>query len=48
MADSEKKVRTSGEAPRVSEPGTTLPTVNVATEKAEPPKAALPAFVYVA
>lgn len=41
MSDGEK-ARTSGE---VSRPEQTLPTVNPAAEKAEPPKAALhPAF----
>jgi hypothetical protein len=47
MSDMEKKARLSGESPRVSEPGNTLPTVNVATEKPEPPKAALHPSVYV-
>jgi hypothetical protein len=47
MADNEKKERISGESPRLAEPSTTLPTVNVATEKAEPPKAALHPAVYV-
>lgn len=45
MSDMEKKARLSGESPRVSEPNTILPTVNVPAEKPEPPKAALhPAF----
>jgi hypothetical protein len=45
MSDIEKKARMSGESPRISEPYATLPTVNVAAEKPEPPKAALhPAF----
>jgi hypothetical protein len=45
MSDIEKKARLSGESPRASEPNTTLPTVNAATEKPEPPEAALhPAF----
>jgi hypothetical protein len=47
MADNEKKERMSGESPRIAEPSTTLPTVNVSTEKAEPPKAALHPAVYV-
>ena len=47
MADSEKKERLSGESPRHSEPSTILPTVNVATEKPEPPKAALHPAAYV-
>jgi hypothetical protein len=47
MSDVEKKARLSGESPRVSEPSTILPTVNVATEKPEPPKAALHPAAYV-
>lgn len=47
MADTEKKVRLSGESPRVTEPGTTLPSVNVAAEKPEPPKSSLHPSVYV-
>lgn len=47
MADNEKKERLSGESTRISEPNTTLPTVNVLTEKAEPPKAALHPAAYV-
>jgi hypothetical protein len=43
----EKKARLSGESPRVSEPSNTLPTVNIATEKPEPPKPALHPSVYV-
>lgn len=45
MADAEKKVRVSGEQQRPAEP--TLPTVNPAAEKSEPPKAALHPAVYV-
>lgn len=45
MSESEKKVRVSGEQPRPVEP--VLPTVNPATEKTEPPKAALHPAVYV-
>lgn len=51
MADAEKKVRTSGEAPRVTEPNTILPTVNVATEKQpeqKPDDGLHPAFYVVA
>ena len=47
MADNEKKERLSGESPRLSEPTSTLPTVNVTTEKQEPPKAALHPAAYV-
>jgi len=48
MSDVEKKARLSGESLRVSEPNTTLPTVNVTAEKPEPPKAALhPAFYVI-
>jgi hypothetical protein len=47
MADNEKKERMSGESPRIAEPSTTLPTVNVTTEKAEPPKPALHPAAYV-
>jgi hypothetical protein len=47
MNDMEKKARLSGESPRISEPNNTLPIVNVATEKPEPPKAALHPSVYV-
>ena len=47
MSDVEKKARLSGESPRVSEPSTTLPTVNVVSEKPEPPKAALHSAFYV-
>ena len=47
MSDMEKKARLSGESPRVSEPSNILPTVNVATEKPEPPKAALHPSIYV-
>ena len=47
MADIEKKERYSGESPRHSEPSTVLPTINVATEKPEPPKAALHPAAYV-
>lgn len=47
MADTEKKERLSGESPRHAEPSTVLPTINVATEKAEPPKAALHPAAYV-
>ena len=46
MADSEKKVRVSGEQQRPVE-ASTLPTVNPATEKPEPPKQALHPAVYV-
>jgi len=45
MSDTEKKARLSGESPRVAEPAMALPTVDVATEKSEPPKPTLhPAF----
>src|SRR5437763_14993733 len=47
MGDTEKKARLSGESPRISEPNATLPTVGVATEKPEPPTAALHPAVYV-
>jgi len=47
MSDMEKKARLSGEGPGVSEPRNILPTVNVGTEKPEPPKAALHPSVYV-
>ena len=47
MADTEKKERLSGESPRHSEPSTVLPTVDVATEKVEPTKAALHPAAYV-
>ena len=47
MSDMEKKARLSGESPRVSEPSNILPTVNVATEKPEPPKASLHPSIYV-
>ena len=48
MGDIEKKARLSGEQTRGSEPATILPTVNVSTEKPEPPKSALhPAFYVV-
>ena len=49
MNETEKKARLSGESPRVAEPSNTIsmPTVNVATEKPEPPKAALHPAAYV-
>jgi len=48
MSEAEKsKVRLSGESPRVTEPATTLPTVNVAVEKQEPPKATFHPALYV-
>jgi hypothetical protein len=45
----EEKTRTSGEAPREPQASTgpILPTVNPEVEKAQPPKAAIPSFVYV-
>lgn len=46
MADSEKKVRVSGEQQRPVEMSM-LPTVNPAAEKPEAPKAALHPAVYV-
>jgi hypothetical protein len=47
MSDMEKKARLSGESPRASEPSSILPTVNITTEKPEPPKAALHPSVYI-
>jgi hypothetical protein len=47
MSDMEKKARLSGDSPRASEPSNILPTVNVAIEKPEPPKAALHPSVYI-
>ncbi|KAK4946376.1 hypothetical protein LTR10_014574 [Elasticomyces elasticus] len=47
MADIEKKARLSGEQNRAAEPTTTLPTVNVATEKTTAPTAALHPALYV-
>jgi hypothetical protein len=43
----EEKTRTSGEAPREQASGPILPTVNPDMEKTQPPKAAIPSFVYV-
>lgn len=43
----EEKTRTSGESPREQASGPVLPTVNPEVEKAQPPKAAIPSFVYV-
>ena len=45
MSGTEEKQRLSGDSPRNGEASQVLPTVNPATEKPEPPKAALhPAF----
>jgi hypothetical protein len=44
MSSEGEKVRTSGE---VSRPEPTLPTVNPAAEKSQPPKAALHPAIYV-
>jgi len=43
----EEKTRTSGELPREQTSGPILPTVNPEAEKTQPPKAAIPSFVYV-
>ncbi|OIW27387.1 TPT-domain-containing protein [Coniochaeta ligniaria NRRL 30616] len=43
----EEKTRTSGESPREQTSGPILPTVNPEAEKVQPPKAAIPSFVYV-
>ncbi|KAH8907009.1 triose-phosphate transporter [Coniochaeta sp. PMI_546] len=43
----EEKTRTSGESPREQTNGPILPTVNPEVEKVQPPKAAIPSFVYV-
>ena len=43
----EEKTRTSGELPREQTNGPILPTVNPEAEKTQPPKAAIPSFVYV-
>lgn len=45
---SEEKVRTSGERERAEAEAEVLPTVNPAVAKAEPPKSAVPAAVYIA
>ncbi|KAB5585826.1 triose-phosphate transporter family-domain-containing protein [Coniochaeta sp. 2T2.1] len=45
----EEKTRTSGDSPREQQTtgGPILPTVNPEVEKVQPPKAAIPSFVYV-